>query len=122
MSIRKAELLEMSVRAVLAGVIALVFSFAVGRTVAETPDETFKALGLAKTASPKELYDALRKRYNDPGEGAGKGSFSQYWEPIPISKYLNRSEVIREPRLDYLAASLVNVDCFGIPPHCSEIP
>ena len=44
---------------------------------AETPDETFKALGLAKSATPKELYDALTKRYYDPAQGAGKGSLSQ---------------------------------------------
>ena len=37
-------------------------------------EETLKALSLDKTASPKELYDALVKRYNDPSAGAGKGS------------------------------------------------
>jgi hydroxylamine dehydrogenase len=40
---------------------------------AETPDETYKALGLAKTATPKELYEALTKRYHDEAQGAGKG-------------------------------------------------
>ena len=39
---------------------------------AETPDETYKALGLSKSASPKELYEALTKRYHDEAQGAGK--------------------------------------------------
>jgi hydroxylamine dehydrogenase len=103
MFLLKAKLLGMPVRAALAGVIALAFCFAAGPMMGETPDETFKALGLAKTASPRELYDALRKRYNDPGEGAGKGSFSKYWEPIPISKYLN-------PRDFYTPTQSVDAD------------
>ncbi|MBM3642376.1 MAG: hypothetical protein FJX15_13865, partial [Alphaproteobacteria bacterium] len=71
-------------------ILASTLTFAVGAPAfAETPDETFKALGLSKSASPKELYDALTKRYYDESQGAGKGSFSKYWEPIPISKYLN---------------------------------
>jgi hydroxylamine dehydrogenase len=68
------------------------------QAIAETPDETYKALGLAKTTSTKELYDALVKRYNDPGEGAGKGSLSQFWEPIPISKYLNPRDFYKPPQ------------------------
>ena len=44
---------------------AAVFA-AAGPARAETPDETYKALGLAKTASPKQLYDALARRYSDP--------------------------------------------------------
>ena len=66
--------------------------------VAETPDETFKALGLSKTATPKELYDALTKRYHDEAQGAGKGSLSKYWEPIPISKYLNPQSFYKPPQ------------------------
>ena len=63
--------------------LALILAFAVtfvlcAPALADTPDETFKALGLAKTASPKELYDALTKRYYDESQGAGKGSFSKY--------------------------------------------
>ncbi|HET6378478.1 MAG TPA: multiheme c-type cytochrome [Methylocella sp.] len=65
---------------------------------AEVPDETFKALGLAKDASPKDLYEALVKRYNDPAEGAGKGALSQFWEPIPISKYLNPRDFYKPPQ------------------------
>ena len=65
---------------------------------AETPDETFKALGLAKSATPKELYDALTKRYYDPAQGAGKGSLSQYWQPIPITKYLDPRDFYTPPQ------------------------
>jgi hydroxylamine dehydrogenase len=31
----------------------------------------------------------LTKRYMDPGRGAGKGQYGQYWEPIPMSKYFD---------------------------------
>ena len=93
-----AKLAHISVRAALAGVIALAFGVVGSPVGAETPDETFKALGLAKTASPKELYDALVKRYNDPAEGAGKGSLSKFWEPIPISKYLNPRDFYKPPQ------------------------
>ena len=93
-----AKLAHISVRAALAGVIALAFGVVGSPVGAETPDETFKALGLAKTASPKELYDALVKRYNDPAEGAGKGSLWKFWEPIPISKYLNPRDFYKPPQ------------------------
>ena len=65
---------------------------------AETPDETYKALGLSKSASPKELYEALTKRYHDEAQGAGKGTLSKYWEPIPISKYLNPHTFYKPPQ------------------------
>lgn len=65
---------------------------------AETPDETYKALGLSKSASPKELYEALTKRYHDEAQGAGKGSLAKYWEPIPISKYLNPHSFYKPPQ------------------------
>ncbi|HET6375223.1 MAG TPA: hydroxylamine reductase, partial [Methylocella sp.] len=79
---------------------------------AEVPDETFKALGLAKDASPKDLYDALVKRYNDPAEGAGKGALSQFWEPIPISKYLNPRDFYKPPQsIEVDAAREQCVEC-----------
>ncbi|THJ22114.1 MAG: hypothetical protein CAF45_010625 [Nitrospira sp. CG24E] len=53
------------------------------------PQETYQALNLDRSASPKELHEALTKRYLDPGRGAGKGQYGQYWEPIPFSKYLD---------------------------------
>lgn len=55
---------------------------------AEIPKETYDALKLDKSATSKQLYEALVKRYKDPSEGAGRGSFAKYWEPIAFSKYL----------------------------------
>ncbi|MEK6639943.1 MAG: hydroxylamine reductase, partial [Nitrospirota bacterium] len=45
------------------------------------PKETYEALNLDRSASPKELHEALTKRWLDPGRGAGKGQYGQYWEP-----------------------------------------
>lgn len=56
---------------------------------ADIPNELYEALKLDKSAGPKELYDALVKRYHDPAEGAGKGKFADLWEPIPMSKYFD---------------------------------
>ncbi len=49
------------------------------------PKETYKALNLQQSASPKELHQALVKRYKDPAQGAGRGTLAKYWEPIPMS-------------------------------------
>src|SRR5690606_3189288 len=85
-----------AVLALAAGAIVLVE--VVGEAArADVPDETYKALNLDKSASPKELYDALVKRYNDPAQGAGTGSFSEFWEPIPITKYLNPRDFYTPP-------------------------
>lgn len=79
---------------------------------ADVPDETYKALGLEKDASPKELYDALVKRYNDPAEGAGKGSLAEFWEPIPITKYLNPRDFYTPPdSVDMDATRAQCVEC-----------
>ena len=58
-------------------------------TFPSVPSETYKALNIDKSASPKELHEALTKRYLDPAQGAGKGSHAQYWEPIPMSMYFD---------------------------------
>ena len=88
--------------ALAAGAIALLGVSGPGAR-ADIPDEPFKALNLDRSASPKDLYEALTKRYNDPAQGAGKGSFAEFWEPIPISKYLN-------PRDFYTPPDSVDVD------------
>ncbi|WP_036282308.1 multiheme c-type cytochrome [Methylocystis sp. ATCC 49242] len=90
---------------------AMTLAFA-GPASAETPDETYKALGLAKSASPKELYEALTKRYHDEAQGAGKGSLAKYWEPIPISKYLNPQSFYKPPQtVDVDASRAQCVEC-----------
>lgn len=69
----------------------------VGLSYADIPKETYKALGVSKKASPKKLYDALAKRYRDPAQGAGKGSLGKYWEPIPMSAYLDPLTFYKPP-------------------------
>ncbi|MEE1567324.1 MAG: hypothetical protein V1246_05890, partial [Arenicellales bacterium] len=69
-------------------VLALVFLLGTGSVKADIPKETYEALGISKSASPKQLYDKLTERYLDPAQGAGKGSHAQYWEPIAMSAYL----------------------------------
>ena len=61
------------------------------------PKETYEALKLDRSASPKELHEALLKRYLDPAEGFGKGKYGQYWEPIPFSKYLDPGSFYKPP-------------------------
>ena len=65
--------------------------------IADIPKETYKALGVSKSATPKELYNALKKRYLDPAQGAGKGSHAEYWEPIPMSAYLDPLSFYKPP-------------------------
>jgi len=96
----------------LATICGLMCLAALAPANAETPDETYRALGLTKKASPKELYDALTKRYYDPAQGAGKGSLSKYWEPIPISKYLNPHDFYKPPQTIEIDASRAQcVEC-----------
>ena len=61
------------------------------------PKETYEALKLDRSASPKQLHEALVKRYLDPAEGFGKGKYGQYWEPIPFSKYLDPASFYKPP-------------------------
>jgi hydroxylamine dehydrogenase len=94
----KARILRIGIRAIFAAILAFAIVGFAAPVAAETPDETYSALGLAKTATPKELYEALTKRYNDAAEGAGKGTLSKFWEPIPISKYLNPRDFYTPPQ------------------------
>ncbi|MEE9548086.1 MAG: hydroxylamine reductase, partial [Nitrosomonadaceae bacterium] len=61
------------------------------------PDELYKALNIDRSASPKKLHEAVTKRYLDPAQGAGKGSHAQYWEPIPMSMYLDPTTFYKSP-------------------------
>jgi hydroxylamine dehydrogenase len=61
------------------------------------PTETYQALNLDRSSSPKQLHEALTKRYMDPGRGAGKGQYGQYWEPLPFSKYLDPLSFYKPP-------------------------
>jgi hydroxylamine dehydrogenase len=61
------------------------------------PKETYEALKLDRSVSPKQLHEALVKRYLDPAEGFGKGKYGQYWEPIAMSKYLDPGSFYKPP-------------------------
>ncbi len=65
--------------------------------LADIPNELYDALGIDKSASPKVLYEALKKRYHDPAQGAGKGKFGDLWEPIPMSKYFDPRTFYKPP-------------------------
>jgi len=86
------SLIRISVLGVVA--VALMFSSQAG---ADIPGETYKALGVDKSASPKELYGKLKERYLDPEQGAGEGSLAEYWEPIPMSAYLDPLSFYKPP-------------------------
>lgn len=64
---------------------------------ADIPKETYDALKLDKSATSKQLYEALVKRYKDPAEGAGRGTLAEYWEPIAFSKYLDPASSYQPP-------------------------
>ena len=80
-----------------------IIAFAIGTAVslpvrADIPDELFEALKVDKHASPKVLYEAIKKRYHDPAQGAGKGKFGDLWEPIPMSKYFDPRTFYKPPK------------------------
>ncbi len=82
------------------------------------PEETYKALNIEESATPKELYEALTKRYYDPEQGFGEGTLSEFWEPIPISKYLAPGVFYTPPAEPELEAS--RADCVAC--HISVTP
>ena len=62
------------------------------------PKETYEALKLERSASPKELYEALLKRYLDPATGTGKGKYGEYWQPVSFSKYFDPHTFYKPPQ------------------------
>ncbi|RCX32286.1 multiheme c-type cytochrome [Thioalbus denitrificans] len=65
--------------------------------VADIPAETFEALGVSEHAAPKELYDKLVERYEDPKQGAGKGKYADKWQPLAIDQYFNPNLFYQPP-------------------------
>lgn len=96
-------------RAAAVGLLALFLCMTPSQ--ADIPDELYTALGVTRDSSPKELYEALTKRYYDPEQGFGKGSLSEFWEPIPISKYLNPGVFYEPPDMDFEATRAECVEC-----------
>jgi hydroxylamine dehydrogenase len=62
------------------------------------PKETYDAPKLDRSATPKELHEALVKRYLDPAQGYGKGKYGEYWKPIPMSKYFDPGSFYTPPK------------------------
>lgn len=58
------------------------------------PDETLKALNVERSASPKQLYEALTARYKT---NLTKGKLAKWWEPIPMDQYLAPSLFYKPP-------------------------
>jgi len=81
--------LHRGVRHAILAAAAFALALTAGATRADIPRELYQALGVNPSASPKELHEALTKRYRDPKEGAGKGKFADLWQPIPMSKYFD---------------------------------
>src|SRR3546814_13055756 len=66
-------------------VLSMLFVLPASATIWKSvPDETVKALGLTREASPKALYDALAARYRAE---LTKGKVAEWWEPIPREQY-----------------------------------
>ncbi|RIK85107.1 MAG: hydroxylamine reductase [Hyphomicrobiales bacterium] len=78
---------------------------------ADIPDETYAALGLSRDASPKDLYEALVRRYHDPEQGHGKGAFGDLWEPTPFTRYLDPKTLYVAPDMDFEATRDECVEC-----------
>lgn len=107
-------MVERERNAVRVGLVALVTAliFGFGHARADIPDELYESLGLSRTASPEQLFNALEKRYHDPEQGAGKGAFAEHWEPIPMSKYLNPHTFYTPPdTVDVVASRGECVEC-----------
>ena len=75
----------------------VLFTGATWANFPSVPKETYKALKLEQSASPKELHSALVKRYKDPAQGAGRGTLAKYWEPIPMSMYFDPASYYKPP-------------------------
>jgi hydroxylamine dehydrogenase len=66
--------------------------------IPSVPNELYEALKLDRTkVTPKELYEAVVKRYKDPAQGSGPGTMAQYWEPIPFGIYLDPNTFYKAP-------------------------
>ena len=66
--------------------------------IPSVPNELYEALKLDRTkVTPKQLHEAITKRYKDPAHGSGPGTMAQYWEPIPYGIYLDPNTFYKSP-------------------------
>ncbi len=88
-------------------------------SIPSVPDETYEALKLNRgSVTPKQMHEALVKRYKDPAQGAGKGTMGKYWEPIPYSMYLDPATFYTPPTsMKEVASRKECVEC-----HTDESP
>lgn len=87
--------------------------------IPSVPNELYEALKLDREkVTPKELHEALVKRYKDPAQGSGPGTMAQYWEPIPYGIYLDPNTFYKSPTTNKEVASRKEcVEC-----HTDESP
>jgi len=92
---------------------------AVEADIPTVPNELYEALKLDRAkVTPKELHEAITKRYKDPAQGSGPGTMAQYWEPIPYGMYLDPNTFYKSPTTNKEVASRKEcVEC-----HTDESP
>jgi hydroxylamine dehydrogenase len=91
------------------GLFALCLTATAHAAVPDTvPDETLRALSLSRSATAKELYEAVAKRYRD---NLGKGKLAKWWEPSAIDQYLAPSLFYKAPALDMQVTRQQCVQC-----------
>ncbi|MBV6424650.1 MAG: Hydroxylamine oxidoreductase [Steroidobacteraceae bacterium] len=83
----------------------------------DIPEATYDALHLDASASPKQVYDALTKRYYDKAQGAGPGTLAKYWGPIPFTQYMDPADYYSPPPVHITATREQCVACHaGVTP------
>ncbi len=81
----------------LAVMLALAMSWAQAQIWDTVPDETLKALNLSRSATPKQLYDALAARHK---ANLTKGKLAKWWEPTAIDQYFAPGLFYKPPELN----------------------
>ncbi|MBS0306696.1 MAG: hydroxylamine reductase [Proteobacteria bacterium] len=99
---------KLLLQAWLAALLALAFGVAHAAIWDTVPDEQLKALNLSRSASPKELYDALTTRYK---ANVTKGKFAKWWEPVPIDQYMAPMLFYKPPEVNIDATRAQCVEC-----------
>lgn len=99
-------------RLITRGWLALMLALAAPWTAAQiwdtVPDETLQALNVDRSASPRQLYDALTTRYK---ANLTKGKHAKWWEPIPMDQYLAPTLFYKPPELDIEVTRAQCVQC-----------
>ena len=78
------------------------------------PDETLKALELQRSATPKQLYEALVTRYK---ANVTKGKLAKWWEPTAFDMYMAPGLFYKPPALDLQVTREQCVQCHETATH-----